>query len=338
VSRRPLVLLLATMACSSSSEEASEDPRDEAITNVKVYVGEQLDGLVAATERLQAAAPERTWRDQDVRAMRAAWHDARDAYERVEGAIAMLFPHLDVRVDERYDGFVELLADRHLFNGRGVTGMHAVERILWAGEHPEAVVRFESALLRYVEARRPADAEEARLFRDELVGQLVRDCRTMRDQFRPLAIDPAAAYRGLLGSVEEQLEKVLLAATGEDESRYSQRTLADMRENLAGGRAIFEAVRPALGDEAVAARIEAGWARLAEAYAIEGDAIPEVPEGWSPESGEATSAFGRLHAAVAREADPEEEGSLMSALLEGARAMDVAVVPRTPAQLRSTRR
>ena len=116
-----------------------------------------------ASIALRAAAPAPDadgWNDTAdaaaVNAMKTQWAAARSAYEQVEGAIAVLFPDYDVSTDERYDGFLaDTGPDADLFDGTGVTGVHAIERILWAGHAPADVVAFESTLTGYVAASFP---------------------------------------------------------------------------------------------------------------------------------------------------------------------------------------
>jgi iron uptake system component EfeO len=318
------------------------DPEEEALLAVKDYVDVELEALRAAAVDLQAAAPlpdADGWNATDdadaVEAMRAAWRRARVAYEHIEGAIAILFPHLDRSTDERYDGFIEEDADPNLFDGSGVTGVHAIERILWADAHPAHVVEFEMALLNYSPAAFPANEAEATTFRDELVQKLIEDVTRMRDDFAPLALDPAAAYRGVIGSMEEQQEKVSLAATGEDESRYASYTLGDMRANLEGGRAIYGAFQPWLRGETdgeeIDGRIVAGFDRLSAAYgAISGDAIPEVPATWSataPTEADLATPYGQLFTLVTHEGDPVVPTSLVSAMNDGGEALGIPQVP-----------
>jgi iron uptake system component EfeO len=266
--------------------------------------------------------------------MRAAWADARDTYERVEGAIAVLFPNLDVSTDERYDGFIAEEPDDDLFDGEGVTGMHAIERILWADAHPDNVVAFESALEGYVPAAFPTTEQEADDFKNDLAQRLVDDTETMRKDFEPLALDASTAFRGVIGSLEEQLEKVSLAATAEDESRYAQRTLDDMRANLEGGEATYNAFRDWVIDEAgkdVDADVRAGFAEIDDAYdAIDGAAIPEVPEGFDPDAPSEehlATEYGGLYELLTSEADPGESSSLVSAMLDAADAMGIPELP-----------
>jgi iron uptake system component EfeO len=327
-------------ACSDSSN-ADASPEEQATLEVKEYIEGELAALASAALSLQEAAPEPDddgWNPDDdaadVDAMRAAWAEARDAYERVEGAIAVPFPNLDVSIDERYDGFIAEKRDRNLFDGEGVTGMHAVERILWADAHPANVVAFESALDGYVAAAYPTTEQEADDFKNDLAQRLVDDTETMRDDFAPLALDASTAFRGVIGSLEEQLEKVALAATAEDESRYAQRTLDDMRANLEGAEATYSAFRYWVIDEAgthVDADVRAGFADIADAYdAIDGAAIPEVPAGFDPDEPSEThlaTGYGALYELLTSQADPGRSSSLVSAMLDAADAMGIPVLP-----------
>ncbi len=316
--------------------------KEAAIVDVKTYIADQLAALHAAAVALQDAAPEPDddgWNASDdkkaVAAMRDAWRDARAAYEKSEGAIAVLFPNYDASTDERYDGFIEEKADDDLFDGKGVIGIHAIERILWADAHPEQVVAFESVLPNYVAAAFPQDKEEAQRFRDELVQRLVDDAAAMVDQFEPLALDAPAAFRGVIGSVEEQVEKVALAATGEDESRYAGHTLGDMRSNLVGGRQVFEAFVPWLeakkAGKSLAEDILDGFDSVSAFYdGFEGDAIPSVPEGWDPEDpspDDLDTPYGKLFSRLSYEADGASKGSLAASMLAAAELLGIASLP-----------
>ncbi len=328
------ITLLALFACTN---ETITDFEADAILAVKDYTSSELDGLRAAAVAIQAAAPSPSadgWSADDTAGMKSAWTDARRGYERVEGAIAVLFPDLDAATDERYDGFIAEGPDDDLFDGDHVTGVHAIERIVWADQHPEWVVAFESALPNYTVAVFPADAAQATTFRDGLCQRLVDDTTTMRDDFEPLALDAAAAFRGVIGSMAEQYEKVGLAATGEDESRYAQFTLGDMRANLEGGRAIYDAFVPwleASGGSDVNVEIEAGFARVEAAYdAIGGDAIPAVPATWNPDAPSAedlTTPYGELWTLLSTEADPTIAGSLVERMTAAADTLGIPQLP-----------
>jgi len=135
--------------------------------------------------------------------------------------------------------------------------------------------------------------------------------------------------------MNEQHEKVNLAATGEEESRYSQRTLGDLRANLEGTTAIYGLFRdwlksrPADGTKAggqtgtaTDAAITAGFASLGVQYAaLPGDAIPAPPPTWSaetPSAADLQTPFGTLFKAVADAVDPTRAGSVVDQMNKGA--------------------
>lgn len=352
--RAALLALLALTACgeraspdsasASASESASASAsaaREGAVREVKRYVDAQVVELSLAAAALCEAAPvSGGWSletDRDaVLAMRAAWRRARLAYERVEGAIAILFPETDAAVDGRFEHEAELRRDEAPFDGLGFVGMHALERILWSDAIPPAVQRFERPLRGYTEPRTPATADEAGAFRDGLCMRLVRDVRAMESALAPVALDPATAWRGIVGSIEEQAEKVRLGSTGEDESRYAAHTLADMRANLEGGRAVLAAFGPMLEahPDAAARRAEldARLAVLERAYAEAGeDALPPVPEGFDPDApseAHLATPYGRLHALLSDTTDPRVPGSLAALLRATGEAMGIPPLSR----------
>jgi len=144
------VIRFAFSVLSLVSVAACASPQDMAKTTVKDSIARELTELTAAARALQSAAPAPDadgWTQSadaaSVTRMKTEWKRMRVAYERVEGAIAVLFPETDVAIDERYDGFVSERADANLFDGEGVTGMHAIERILWSNEIPERVRTFD---------------------------------------------------------------------------------------------------------------------------------------------------------------------------------------------------
>lgn len=321
------------LACTYDNDKGT-DLESQAQADVKAYVAEELAGVADAAVALQSAAPTPDadgWGAGETAGMESAWLDVRDGYERVEGAIAVLFPDLDVSTDQRYDYFIATGPDDDLFDGEGVTGDHAIERIAWADRAPESVVTFESGLPFYSPAAFPADEEQAAAFRDALCQRFVDDTAAMDEQFAPLTLDSAAAFRGVIASMAEQYEKVNLAATGEDESRYAQRTLGDMRANLEGGEAIFEAFRPWLleveGGDALDADIAAGFDRVGAGYdSIAGDAIPAVPEGWNPDDpseADLATEYGQLWSLLSTEADPSLTGSLVGGMTQAADTLGI---------------
>ena len=304
-----------------------------------------LQALATAAADLQSAAPTPTGRGWDatmdraaIDAMKAAWTRARAAYEHVEGAVAPIFPDLDLAIDDRYDGFLGDLkgkGDQDLFDGEGVTGMHAVERILFADSTPAKVVAFEKSLPGYKAAAFPATAEEAADFKSKLCARLVADARTLVTQWTPQKIDVSGAFQGLVGLMNEQQEKIDKASSGEEESRYAQRTMSDLRANLEGTRKIYalfhdwlvtraNAQDPARTGAAVDARIAAAFTALGQLYGqVPGDAIPTPPETWSemPSPADLQSPFGRLYTAVAEAVDPKRPESLVGQLNDAARLL-----------------
>lgn len=331
-----------TAACGADAPRTDATVQREVVLAVKRSITEDLAELVSAARGIRSSAPapdadgwSATADAAAVTAMRGHWVRARRAYERIEGAIAVLFPDLDVSTDQRYDAFlndeIATHADADLFDGEGVTGMHAIERILWAGSHPARVVTFEMGVSGYVPAAFPTDAAQATRFRDGLAARLVTDLEQMQRDFAPLALDTPAAFRGVIGSIQEQVEKVERAATAEEESRYAQVTLLDMRANLDGAKRTWTAFRPWVlfrNGAALAGRIDARFAALQAQYdAIQGDALPAVPDGWNPDMPAAThlaTPYGRLRTALAEDSDPMRAGSLVAEMNAAADLLSIA--------------
>jgi len=338
-----LIGAAALAACGLAA--CGDEPADleaDAVLGVKAYVEAQLAVMETCAQSLadHAPAPDADgWSHAAdtvaVDAMRADWRCLRTSYERIEAAIAVLFPQYDASLDERYDGFIADGADANLFDDTGVTGVHAVERILWASEHPPQVIEFEESLVGYSEARTPATEAEARSFRDVLVGLILSDLGAMMADFAPAALDAASAFRGVIASMAEQLEKTNFAASGEDESRYAQHTLGDMRANLAGGREIYAHFQPWLrsrdGGEALDASVLAGFDRVANMYdTLPGDALPPVPSTWNPRmpsAEDAATPYGMLHALLIEESDVRKDGSVVDQM---SKAADLLGIPQLP--------
>ena len=330
-----LVPALALSACSSDDDAGPTGPKTDAQYENEVTRGmhdsllADIKALNAAAVELETAAPEHAWDADDdadaIAAMTAAWLEARAAYERTEGALAPLFPDIDGYIDARYDDFLSDLGDdgdQDLFDDEGVTGMHAVERILFAPDIPASVVTLESTLPGYKAAAWPATDEEALEFKHELCARLVKDTATLQKQWTPQVIDLDGAFGGLISLMNEQREKVNKAASEEEESRYAQRTMADIRDNLAGTTKIYALFEPWLlskdGGDAINADVHAAFDALHAAYAdVEGDAIPQPPKDWSAESPsekDLATPFGELYTAVQESVDPNIEGSAVDGM------------------------
>jgi iron uptake system component EfeO len=328
------LLLLLLCGCSSTPNT----PEENALLQVKAFISMNMDDLYAAVQQLQKAAPLTGWDGTSAAlpAMKDAWKRARKDYEHIEGAIAVLFPDIDFSTDQRYDAFLSANGpDDDMFDDMGVTGIHAIERILWSDSIPDRVVKFEMGLAGYSPAAFPTTDAQATEFHDKLCGRLVTDVNTMRTEFGPLALDPAAAYRGVIGSINEQVEKVNKAATGEEESRYAQYTLADMRANVEAGVVTYQAFRPWLlskkGSD-LDGKISDGFNRVQAAYAmLSGDALPPVPMGWTsvePSNADLATPFGMLWQVLQNESDPTVSGSLVQVMTQSADLMGIAELPQ----------
>ncbi len=254
--------------------------------------------------------------------MQKAWLGAREAYEHIEGALAPIFPDVDRSLDFRYEGFLVSLdgkGDADLFDDKGVIGMHAAERILFLETTPPNVIAFEATLPGYKAAAWPATEAEAASFKNKLLAKIIADAKTIRDSWEPAKIDIGTAYQGLVGLMKEQNEKVTKASEGTEESRYAQRTMSDLRWNLAGTKKVYAFFSPWLRSKAggvpIDDQIKAGFAKLQALYdAVPGDAIPTPPATWSAETPSATdlaSPFGKLWGGVKEAVDPLKKGSVV---------------------------
>ena len=320
-------LLTTTLAAlAACSDKSDADYKADVVAAMHDSIGDDLAELVQAARDLRAAAPTHAWSATAdaaaITAMRDAWKRTRIAYEHVEGATAPIFGDLDVTMDARYDDYLSMIGptgDHALFDASGVTGMHGIERILYARDIRPEVVAFESTLPGYEPAAYPKTDAEAMSFKTALVGKLIDDASSLHDQWQPAAIDIGAAYQGLVGLMNEQREKVNLAATGEEESRYANLTLFDLRNNLEGTQEVYALFRPWIQSKSAGrdpdATIDARFTALGSLYAsMTGDALPAVPDGWSsdqPTAADLATPFGMLWQTVHREVDPGRDGSIV---------------------------
>jgi iron uptake system component EfeO len=319
-----------------------------AVTNgMRSSFADDLTNLVTYSQMLQTAAPtpaDRGWDatmdESAFTAMKVAWTGCREAYEHIEGATAPIFPNIDGSIDSRYDDFLAALpdGDSYLFDNVGVTGMHAVERILYSNVEPARVVTYESTLPGYVPAAFPATAQEASDFKTLLVQQQIADAQTLHDGWiAAKTYDLGAAFQGLVSLMNEQQEKVDKASTNQEESRYSQTTMVDIRNNLAGTEKVYALFQSWIQSKPAAtldgggttdsgkdidAAIEAGFAKLQALYdGVQGDAIPQPPDTWSSENPTATdqaTPFGMLYEGVHAAVDPNEPGSVVAEMNQAA--------------------
>jgi iron uptake system component EfeO len=322
--KKLFALILLVAACGDDGK-SDADYKADVITGMHTSIQVDLQTLITSAQAIQAAAPtghgwDATNDAAAITAMKTAWAQARIAYEHVEGATAPIFPDEDISMDERYDGFLAGLGttgDQDLFDDQGVTGMHAIERILFAPGIRTEVVEFESALPGYKAAAFPTNDTEANEFKTQLCQKLIDDAQKLHDEWTPTNIDIGAAFQGLIGLMNEQKEKVNLAATGEEESRYANNTLFDLRNNLDGTTQIYDLFQPWVQSKGgdMDDNITLGFGKLNSLYSVTtDDALPLVPMQWSsdmPSSLDLMSDFGKLWAGVHEAVDATTDGSVV---------------------------
>ena len=332
-------VLLASIGCGGQAGKSDAELQQEIVSNMQVLVLGDLRGLKQAALDLQAAAPSSFALGWDgspdgglaLAAMKEAWTRTRRYWEHVEGPLALMFPDLDGSIDSRYEDMLAAAGDApdpDPFDGQGVTGMHAIERVLFA-PGPAEVVTYESALAGYQLAAWPASDQEAADFKSGLCQRLVDDSQLLLDGWQSQAIDLGVVFTGLTGLISSQAEKVSLAAAHQQESRYSQTTMVDLRSNLEGSRAVYELFVPWLATKPYGTNLDVNATQAFDtldlAYgAVVGDAIPPPPASWGspPHSLEdLMSPFGALYVTVVQEVDPTRPGSAVDAMNHVARAL-----------------
>jgi iron uptake system component EfeO len=339
-------VVLLTCGCSSSSGNGGDKAfEQQVVTDMHDTLLSDVSELHQAAADLASAAPTPSGRGWDadldkdaIAAMTAAWIRARSAYERTEGALAPLFPDIDFEIDARYDDFLadptilKAGGDQDLFDDQGVTGMHAIERILFVKTTPERIVTVESQIPGYKAAAWPSTEVEAGEFKTKLAAKLVTDTQTLEGQWQPSRIDLEGAYGGLVALMNEQREKVNKAASDEEESRYSQRTMADIRDNLAGTKKVYSLFEKWVASKANGATINTtvrgGFDGLDTDYGeVTGDAIPEPPATWSsenPSAADLETPFGKLFSSVHEAVDPNRKGSVVDSMNQAASVIGLA--------------
>jgi iron uptake system component EfeO len=317
------VLITSPAAC---TDKTDADYRADVVVSIHDSIAEDLDNLVTAARNLQAAAPSRAWNETSdamaIANMRDAWKRTRTAYEHIEGAIVSLFPGIDVALDSRYDDSLAKLGgigDQDLFDARGVTGMHGIERILFAPTIRPGVIKFESSLPGYKAAAYPATDDEAIEFKTVLVQLLIDKAISLRKQWSPAVIDVGTAYRGLVGLMHEAKEKVDVATNGEEESRYANITLFDLRNNLDGTQKVYNLFRDWIRSKSLGAEYDSllqdRFEELSTLYRmVTSDSLPAAPLDWShdaPTTDNLATPFGTLWQSVHESVDPNSDRSVV---------------------------
>jgi iron uptake system component EfeO len=333
-----LALALCVPGCGSGQSKSDAQFQSEIVAGMHDLLLNRVRNLNQAAIDLCAAAPLAAGRGWDGQAdadaierMKGAWVGARGAWEQAEGVLAPLFHDIDASMDARYEDTVgpNLPGDDDLFDGNGVTGMHAIERILYAPDTPAGVVDRESQLPGYHPAAWPATEQQAAEFKNQLCRRFVDDSKSLVDDWLPKAIDLRFAFQGITALMDEQEEKVSLAAENVEESRYAQRTLADLRDNLSGTQSVYALFVPWLmtkPDGAAAdMQVQTALARLQTTYlSVPGDAIPSPPADWNsnlPSAADQQSPFGILFVAVVQEVEPSRPGSAVDSMNRVARML-----------------
>jgi hypothetical protein len=191
------------------------------------------------------------------------------------------------------------------------------------------VVAQESVWSGYRPAAWPATPDQASEMATRLLQRLVDDSQSLVDRWKPRAISLADSFQGLTALMNEQQTKVSLAANHEEESRYSQRTMGDLRYNLAGTRAVYTLFVRGLmtkpSGAAIDSGVEAAFNRLEQVYGgVYGDSIPPPSADWNstlPSAADQDSPFGKLWIAVVQEVDPSRTGSAVDGMNRVARTL-----------------
>jgi iron uptake system component EfeO len=325
----PSALLITLLAACTDKSDA--EYRAEIMESIHASIDAELTSLVQAGRNLQATSPSHAWRpveDADaVAAMRESWKRMRVSYEHVECTLVALFPGTERSMNAHYEDMLAMLGtggDNNPFDGTGITGMHGIERILYAPTIRPEVVAFERTLSGYEAAAYPATDADAIAFKTVLVQLLIDQAAKLRKEWQPLELDAGIAFQGMIELMNEQRNKVNLAATGEEESRYANLTLFDLRNNLDGMQKIYRLFREWVRSKADGAKFDAMLQRKFDALAAlydmtnaitASDALPEPPDGWSsdqPTPADLATPFGTLWQAVHESVDPNASSSVVS--------------------------
>ncbi len=215
-----------------------------------------------------------------------------------------------------------------MFGTAGMSGLHAAERILYISTTPDAVTTYEEALGYCPPQAYPLTDAQALEFKNDLLGKIITDAQTLQKGWTASNIDVGGAFQGLVGLMNEQHEKTSLAGLHEEESRYSQHTMTDLRDNLDGTQTIYRLFQPWItsvsGGPAIDANITAGFGTLTALYATPdyaGDAFPQPPADWSetdPTTTDLATKFGTLYQAVVAATDPTVASSVVSQMNDAA--------------------
>lgn len=316
------IAVASVLAGCATADKSDEQYREDVVASIHDSINSDLLDLVSALHNLQANAPTVAWREApaSIALMQEDWTRARTAWEHVEGAVTALVSGVDMELDARYEDLAPMASkdgDQNPFDDVGFIGMHAVERILFSRTIREEVITFESKLNGYKPAAYPANDDEAVLFKFVLVQALIDAAEHLDKNWQPAMIDVGAAYQGLVGLMNEQTEKVVLAVNHQEESRYANITLFDLQHNVEGTQKVFGLFREWIhsrpagskSDIAVKQKLEA----LADLYKANGDSLPAAPQDWAddPTPANLATPFGAFWKTVHDSVDPASHGSVV---------------------------
>lgn len=324
---------MACVACGSTDDSPTGPSDEEYETEIRADLrhgaSEDIQLLAQSVDDLCLQAPKLDWNPSvpgwdvtkhatAIDGMKVSWKWARSGYQQSKAPLSHQFPDTVARLDARYEDHSEQVS-HDAFTGYAWSGLHAIERILWAGEIPTQVIEFESTLPGYVPASWPVTGQDAAQFERTLCVDLADDLAHLKGHWAVVTLQVDAVFLALASSMSEPRQELLKSVSGADASRYSQRTLADLRDALAGVRKTYEPYRKYLRSKSGGAKVDtkilAGLDALGSAYAeVPGDTFPGAPTTWSsenPSADDLATPFGKLYQAVDRATDPDDTKSLV---------------------------
>lgn len=306
-----LVVLLAAGALASCS--AWQNPKLQAQAALKAQVATQLVVLHQQAVALYAAAPtpgpngwNATTASSQLQSMKDIWRQARDAYERNENTLEDIFPDIDHDINGRYeDAIAQSGVVTDLFSGDQFSGMHAIERILWSNSVSTEALQFESTLPGYQPPSFPSNQQESSEFVTGLLARFESDTQNQIERWAAGSESTGVALDRLTDSAGVPSVFLYLDATQQQEDRYSQETLADMRANIIGAQACFDTFSiwlNAKGWPDLQASVDADYqTELTVADKFPGMQVPPAPEGWNgadPTPLDLRTPYGQLYTAM----------------------------------------
>lgn len=199
---------------------ADTDPAaQQAVADYRAYVqaeAAKLPALVTGLREALAAG--------DTASAQRLYAASRVPWERIE-PVAESFGDLDPRMDAR---------EADLAEGEAFTGWHRIEKGLWSGEDPAALV--------------------------PVADQLLADVTELDQRVPNAALTPTSIGNG----AKELIDEVATGKITGEEEAFSHTDLVDFQANLEGSRQAFEVLRPLVeaNDPALATTLQAQFATV----------------------------------------------------------------------------